>query len=219
MHKKLPPAVQPFLFNFSDITLSDIGGSVSSSTNADSSRASPESSRSPQSDRSDSPIPQERSTSEMQLVPFREEYPKLHQPQPTTTPIFSLPSLRFPSIPRQLHIPLQSSNPEHFQVSDTKSSGLDLSLCVFPFFAYSIQTSRGLIHFDQPPHGANTIETSWNLSHRFQARCYNTWRYLKCCCSSILYPRRGCARGNFLCWCQTPTHSGPTPRKAWSTGF
>ena len=171
IRKKLPPAVQPFLFSFksesnphdssswldredaslstSDIASSDIGGSVFSSTNTHSSRVSPESSRSSQSDKSDSPTPQESSISEIQLVPFREESPKIHQPQPTTTPNFSfLPSLRLPSIPRQLHIPLQSLGPEHLQISDQTPSELDLSVCAFPLFGCITKTSRGLIPFD-----------------------------------------------------------------------
>jgi len=130
---KLPPVVQPPLSTF------DICGSVFSSTNANSSHVSSESSRSPQPDKSDSPIPQERSTSEMQLVPFREESPKFHQPRSTGTPIFFIhPSLRFPSI-CQLHIPLQPPGPKHLQVSDTTSSELDLSLCTSLFSGYSTQ--------------------------------------------------------------------------------
>jgi len=85
--------------------------------------------------------PQERPTSKMQLMPFRKEHPKLRKPQPTITPIFSLPqSLGFPSIPHQLHIPLHFSGPERFQVSDTTPSELDLPACAFPFFGYSTQT-------------------------------------------------------------------------------
>jgi len=159
--KELPPAVQPPLSTF------DTGSSAFSSTNANSPRVSPQSSRSPQPDESDSPIPQERSISEMQLGTFREESPKLHQPQPTRIPIFSfLSSLTSPSILRQLHIPLQSPGPEHLQVFDTTSSELDLSLCAFPFFGCSSQISRGLTPFDQPPRGATTIETIWDSSHR-----------------------------------------------------
>ena len=154
IRKKLPPAVQPFLFSFksepnpsspwldnedvslstSDVAPSDTSGSVFSSANTNSSCVSPESSRSSQSDKSDSPILQERSTSEIQLAPLREESPMVHQPQPITTPAFSfLPSLRFSPIPRPLHLPLESSGPERFQVSDTTSSELDLSVCAFPF--------------------------------------------------------------------------------------
>lgn len=49
---------------------------------------------------------------------------------------FSLPpSLLSPSAPRPLHVSLPSMNPEYFQVSDTTSSELDLSLCVFPILS------------------------------------------------------------------------------------
>ena len=219
MRKNLPPVVQPFLFTF-EIASSDVGGSVYSSTNTNSSRVSPELSCSPQSDKPDSPIPQERPTSEIQLVPFREESPILRQPQPTMIPIFSLlPSLRFLSIPRQLHIQLQSSGPEHFQVSDTTSSELDLSLCAFPLFSCNIQTSRGLTLFDQLPRGATTIATVWDLSHRSQARCCNAWRYFKHLCSPVFYLHHGWAWGPFSCWRRTPTHNGPTACKIWSIGF
>ena len=148
----LPAAVQPFLYLFksepgsrdspsqvdsedtslstSGIVSSDIGGSVSPPTD------------------NDAPTPQKRSSSETQLVPFREESPKPHQSQPTAISTFSfLPSLRFSSIPRQIHTPLSVLDPEHFQVSDTTPSELDLSLCVFPFFGCSAWTSRGLSLF------------------------------------------------------------------------
>jgi len=243
IRKKLPPAVQPFLFSFNsesspqdsssswldnenaslstlDIASSDIGGSSFSSANTNSSRVSPESSHSPQSDGSDSPTSQERSTPETQLVSFREESPKHHKPQPTTTPIFSFPSyLKFPSIPRQLHIPLHFSGPERFQVSDTTSSELDLSVCAFSSFCYSTQASRGLTLFGQPPRGATTIEKARDLSHRSQAKCYHVWRYFKHHRSSILYPRYGWARGQFPCQHRTPTHSDSTARKTWAIGF
>lgn len=243
IRKKLPPAVQPFLFSFNsesspqdsssswpdneisslstlDIPSSDIGGSSFSSANTNSSHASPESSHSPQSDRSDSPISQERSTPETQLVPFREESPKLHKPQLTTTIMSSFPPyLKFPSIPRQLHIPLYYSGPERFQVSDTTSSELDLSVCAFLSFGHSTQASQGLTIFGQPPGGATTIEKARNLSHRSQAKRYNVRRYFKHRRSSILYPRNGWTRGQFLCRHQTPTDSDPTARKTRTTGF
>lgn len=79
-----------------------------------------------------SPTTRERSTPEMNLVPFREESPKPHQP--VVIPSFSLlPSLRLPSVPRQLHTSLSFLGSEHFQISDITSSGLDLKLCAFPF--------------------------------------------------------------------------------------
>lgn len=160
IREKLPPAVQPFLFSFnsgpspsgssswvdnddaslsaSEIASSDIGGSVHSPTGTNSSQVSPEASNSPESDtpdESDPPTPPERSNSEMQLTLFREESPQPHQPRPTTISTFSLlPSLRFPSISRQLHTPLSFMDPEHLQISDTSLSELDLSLWVFPFF-------------------------------------------------------------------------------------
>ena len=102
-------------------------------TYLNSSRVSPKEPRSPGSnalDRFEPPAPRERSISEMKLVPFREESPKLHQPT------FSLlQSLRFLSaIPRQLHTPLSLLDPEHFQISDATSSEIDYKLCAFTFF-------------------------------------------------------------------------------------
>jgi len=63
--------------------------------------------------------------SETRLVPPRRGYPNPSQPAPI--PSFSiLPSLRLPSIPRQLHTPLSLFSPERFQVSAvTASSELD----------------------------------------------------------------------------------------------
>lgn len=72
------------------------------------------------------PVPRERTVTELELVPLQEPPSPL---QPATTPIPSvLPSLRFLSIPRQLHTSLSFLGPEHFQVSDTTSSELDMSL-------------------------------------------------------------------------------------------
>ena len=85
-------------------------------------------------DKFEPPAPRERVILEMKLVPFQ-KYPKPHQP--ATIPTFSvIPSLRLLSIPRPLHTSLQFLGPEHFQISDTTSSELDLTLCVFPFFRY-----------------------------------------------------------------------------------
>ena len=69
--------------------------------------------------------------SETKLVPSRGRYPNPSQPAPI--PTFSiLPSLRLPSVPRQLHTPLSLFSPERFQVSAvTTSSELDWLLCVF----------------------------------------------------------------------------------------
>lgn len=200
IRKKLPfRSYRPHPLSTLDVASSDIDGSVFSLTDTNSPRCFLESSRPPK----------------LQLVPFREGSPKLRQPQLARTSIFPfLTSLRFPSIPRRLHIPLQPSGPEHLQVSDTTSSELDLSLCAFPFFGCSTQTSRGLTHFDQPPRDATAIETVWGSSHRSQARCCDAWSYFKNRHSSVLYPRRGWARGPFPYRCRTPTHSGPTACKA-----
>ena len=146
IREKLPAAVQPFLSSFesepspsgssplvnsqgtslltSDVTSSDICDSAPASVHANSSRVPPE------PDAANPPTAQEGSISETQLVPFREP-PKPYPHQSTTASSFFLPSLRFPSIPRQLHTPLSSFGPGYFQVSDTTSSELDLSLCVF----------------------------------------------------------------------------------------
>ena len=157
IREKLPAAVQPFLFSFksepspsgssswvedappstSDLVSPDISDSIFFSTS--SSHVSPE-----ESDEPDPPTAQGRLNSEMQLVPFRDESPKLHQPRPTAISTFSpLPSLRFLSVPRQLHTPLSFFGPEHLQVSDTSSSELDLSLCVLPFFGCNIPKHHG----------------------------------------------------------------------------
>ena len=134
MRKKLPAAVQPFLFSFksdsrsSRATSEDIYLSTSdgASPDASSSVYSPDSGT---LDEIEAPIPREGSNPEMQLVPSRGESPKLHQPAKISTFSF-LSSLQFASIPRPLHTPLSSLNPEHLQISETTSSELDLSLCV-----------------------------------------------------------------------------------------
>ena len=163
---KLPPAVQPFVFSFkaepspygsppprensedtslptSNIASPDTSSSAFSPTDTNSSSLSPEASCSPESDKpdeSDLPAPNERSNTEMQLMPFREESPRPHQPSTESTFSFH-PHLQFPSIPRPLRMPWSSSAPERFQVSDTTSSELDLSWCVFPLFGCSTQAS------------------------------------------------------------------------------
>ena len=157
MHKKLPTTTQtpPPLFkdelNLHDppslrVTSKDSSLSVpyipssdtTSTPSSTHSKLSPVSStehRFPESDGPDEfepPISRERPTSEMNLVPFREESPKPHQPAKILS--FSLlPSLRLPSTLHQLHTPVPFLYPEYFQVSETTSSGLDLKLCVFPF--------------------------------------------------------------------------------------
>ena len=113
----------------------DAGSSVLSLTGSSSSRAPSNEScflESNALDEFEPPTAQESSISETKLVPFREESPKPHQHTMVST--FSLlPSLRFPSIPRQLHTPLSFSGPEHFQISDITSSELEFKLCVFLF--------------------------------------------------------------------------------------
>ena len=82
-------------------------------------------------DRFEPPVPREWTITTMKLLPFQEP-PKCGQH--TTRSIFSLlPSLHLHSIPRPLRMSLSLLSPEHFQVSDTTSSELDLSLCVFQF--------------------------------------------------------------------------------------
>ena len=84
-------------------------------------------------DRLEPSIPREKSTSEMKLVPFREESFKVHQPVTTSTFSF-LPSLRFHSILRHLDTPLSFGCPERFQVSDTTSSEVEYKLYAYHFF-------------------------------------------------------------------------------------
>jgi len=149
MRKKLPAAVQPFLFSFKSEP--NPGGSRSSLATSECDGASPDTSTSAFSSNPNSsnfsqqettspdsgvlgefgpPVPRERSNPEMQLVPFRGESPEPHQPATIST--FSpLSSLRFASIPRPLHTQLSLLSPEHLQISDTTSPDLDLSLCVF----------------------------------------------------------------------------------------
>ena len=83
---------------------------------------------------------------ETKLVPFQRGDPNLSQP--TTISTFSfLPSLRFPSIPRQLHIPLSLFDPDRFQVSVVMTpSELDLVLCVFLPSRRRTQISYKLTH-------------------------------------------------------------------------
>jgi len=224
IRNKLPAAVQPFLFSFNsepsqcgsrssratseDISLSafdsaspDTSSSVFSSAPS-SSNVSPKGS-SPDSDTLDEfepPTPREISNPGMQLVPSRRDSPKSHQPATISTFSF-LPSLRLASIPRPFHTPLSILNPECFQVSDTTSSELDLSLCEFPFFESGVQKSRELISFDQPPCSARTIETLWDLSDRPQARRCNARRHFKHHRPSVLCLRHGWERNAYLCRC------------------
>ena len=224
IREKLPAVVQPFLSSFesgpspggssplvnsqgaslptSDVTSSDIGGSAAASADTNLTRVPPE------PDAANPPAAQEGPNLETQVVPFQEPS-KPYPHQSTTAPSF-LPSLRFPSIPRQLDTPLSSFGSEYFQVSDTTSSELDLSLCVF---GCTTKTSRELILFDQPPSGATTIEILWDPSHGSQARRCDARRYFKYHHSSVLDPRHGRARDKFLSQCRTFTHNGSTARK------
>ena len=67
--------------------------------------------------------------------PFGGDPPEPIQLEMTT--LSSIPFIRSPSIPRPLHVPFCSMTPEYFQISDTTSSELELSLCVFPLLGCS----------------------------------------------------------------------------------
>ena len=183
------------------LSISHIGDSVFFSTS--SSHIPPRESHSLESDAADESDPlttQERSDSETQLVPFREESPKPHQLQLTTISTFSfLPSLRFSPIPRQFHTPLLALYPELFQVSDKTSPELDMTLCVFPFFGCSAWSSRELSLFCQSSYSATAIETPWDLSHGSQARRCGVWRRFKHRRPSVLRLRHGFSWGIYLC--------------------
>ena len=75
------------------------------------------------------PVHWEGSIPKTELVSIRDKSPPPFQP---ATPSV-LPSLRFPSIPHQLHTPLSFFGSEHFQVSNATSSELDMALWVLPF--------------------------------------------------------------------------------------
>jgi len=72
------------------------------------------------------PVPREGTIPELKLVPIQEP-PRLLLPAATPTPSV-LPSLQFLTVPHQLHTSLSFLGPEHFQVSDTTSSELDMAL-------------------------------------------------------------------------------------------
>jgi len=128
----------------------------------------------------ESPVPCKRATPETNIVSTREESSR--PLQPATAPNLSVPpSIRFLSIPRQLHTLLSFLGPEHFQVSDTTSSELDMTLWVVPFLGCHTQASQQLTLSVQPPCCAATIEVVWHLSPGSQARCYIAWRHLKHC--------------------------------------
>ena len=77
------------------------------------------------------PVPRQNTTPETTLVAFQES-PKPRQLATIST--FSvLSSLRFSPIPRPLRTSLSFLGQEHFQISDTTSSELDMSLCAFLF--------------------------------------------------------------------------------------
>ena len=198
-------------------TRSSAPSPLSDSTLSDSSARE---SCSPESDTPDElepPVPQEWVIPEMELVPFQES-PKPHQRASMST--FSvLPSLRLLSIPRPLRTPLSFLDPEHFQVSDTTSSELDLGLYASPSLECLAETSQELTSFVQPPCCATAIEVVWNLSPSSQARCYSEWRPLEHCRPSILCPRFGRARDVFLCRYRPLACNGPAARETLSAGF
>ena len=72
------------------------------------------------------PVPREGTIPELKLVPIQEP-PRLLLPAATPTPSV-LPSLQFLTVPHQLHTSLSFLGPEHFQVSDTTPSELDMAL-------------------------------------------------------------------------------------------
>jgi len=186
-------------------------------TPSNSSRSGPYPPKSDVLDELEPLAPQEWTTPEMKLVPFQEP-PKPHQ-HVTTSTFSILPSLQFFPIPRPLRTTLSLFGSEHFQVSDTTPSELDLALCVFPFLRYHSQTSQELTWFIQPPCCANAIEAIWDSSPRFQARCYTTWGPLEHHRPSILRPRFGWARDAFLCRCRILTHHGPAAHEIRSAGM
>ena len=131
IHDNSPTDFQPFLSSFkcgpntrgpcpsvTDTVLPEAGSSLPTSTYLTWSLVSPERSRRrPKSDPPEQcPAPQKQSSTETQLVPSRDDFPKPHQPNDTLTLPFS-PSLRFPPVPLNVSFPL--INPERFQISDT----------------------------------------------------------------------------------------------------
>jgi len=128
-----------FLLSTPDVASSDTCGTVFSLTDQNPPNLSARESSLPEFDTLDGP-PGIVPISETQLVRSRGGYP--NPPQPAPIPTFSiLPSLRLPSVPRQLHIPLSLFNPERFQVSAvTTSSELDWVLCVFSPFGCRTQS-------------------------------------------------------------------------------
>ena len=180
-------------------------------TLSDSSKSECRSSESDTPYEPETPIPQEKATPEMTLVPFQgSTKPR----QLATMSTFSIPSsLRFFSIPRPLRVSLSSLSPEHFQVSDTTSSELDMALCAFHFLGCYTQTSQELTLFVQPPRCATAIEAVRDLSPGSQAGCCIAWRCLEHHRQSILRPRLGWARNAFLRRCRTLTHVGQNARE------
>ena len=149
--EKLPADAQPFLFSFKyapnpresssswaasedtglpafDMSSPESGSSGSPSTCSTSPQVSPEKPPFVEPDTPgslDPPTPQQGSPG-MQLVPFGGDSPEPLHLEMTT--LSSLPFLQSPSIPRPLYMPFCPMNPEYFQISDTTSSELDLSL-------------------------------------------------------------------------------------------
>ena len=161
--EKPPTDAQPFLFSFkcdptphdpsspllvnedpcpstADVLSSETNSPMSASTCPTSPSAPLEEFHCSGIDIPDTPVPltpQGSSSLETQLVPFRVNSPTPCPPK--AVPTFSFPSpLQFSSIPCSLPLSFPLMNPECFQISDTTSSELDLSLCVLPFLGSSI---------------------------------------------------------------------------------
>ena len=157
MRDKLPAGVQPFLSSFkcepepcdplssqatdegsclsaTDLVSPDANSLISSSVGSALSLVSLGSSRC-----LDSPAPQERSGPETQGVHSREDFLRLHQPE--NTPTFSfLSPLHLLSVPRPLDVSFPLMNPECFQISDTTSSELDLTLYILLSFTVQFRS-------------------------------------------------------------------------------
>ena len=115
---------------FEALDSSDTGGSTSSSTNSTPSHVSPGEHSTPELETAGEFRPRTPREGPMsEIVLFREAAPKLRDCTFPPVSSFSIHQfVQLPSIPRGLHIPL---DPELFQVSDTTSSELDLSLYAF----------------------------------------------------------------------------------------
>jgi len=134
-----------FLLSTPDVTSPDTCGPVFSLTDQNLPNLSARGSSPPESDTLDGLGPPGIGPiSESKLVPSRGGYPNPSQPTPIPTSFF-IPSLRLPSVLRQLHTPLSLFSPERFQVSAvTTSSELDWVLCVCSPFGCRTQSSQEL---------------------------------------------------------------------------